>query len=282
MSHTLSPELAQDYTRLTDYFQALDAQGIAIAYSGGVDSTLLLKAACEVSSRPVLAVILETELHPHSEIETAVAMAKKLGAECTVIHVDEFQDPQILQNPVNRCYLCKHLLFTQLQQLAHANGRMAVCDGTNKDDEKQYRPGMLVLQELGIHSPLRELGFTKQRIRELSAALSLPTASMPSAPCLATRLPYGAFLDRKLLATIHEGEEFILQMGFYNVRLRYHDPILRIEVDRTSFSDLLAKSEEIVAEMKRLGFLYITLDLEGFRSGSMDVSLSTSPAADPS
>lgn len=112
-------------------------------------------------------------------------------------------------NPVNRCYLCKHLLFTQLQQLAHANGRMAVCDGTNKDDEKQYRPGMLVLKELGIHSPLRELGFTKQRIRELSAALSLPTASAPSAPCLATRLPYGAFLDRKLLANIPKGEEAI-------------------------------------------------------------------------
>ena len=137
MPHTLLPELAQDYTRLREYFQALDTDGIAIAYSGGVDSTLLLKVACEASSRPVLAVILETELHPHSEIETAVAMAKKLKAECTVIHVDEFQDPQILQNPVNRCYLCKHLLFTQLQQLAHANGRMAVCDGTNKDDEKQ-------------------------------------------------------------------------------------------------------------------------------------------------
>lgn len=282
MPHTLSSELAQDYARLTDYFRALDAKGIGIAYSGGVDSTLLLKAACEVSSRPVLAVILETELHPHSEIETAVAMAKKLGAECTVIHVDEFQDPQILKNPVNRCYLCKHLLFTQLQQLAHANGRNAVCDGTNKDDEKQYRPGMLVLKELGIYSPLRELGFTKQRIRELSAALLLPTASMPSAPCLATRLPYGAFLDRELLSIIHEGEEFIRQMGFYNVRLRYHDPILRIEVDRASFPDLLTKSEEVVSEMKRLGFLYITLDLEGFRSGSMDVSLSTSPAADPS
>ena len=282
MPHTLLPELAQDYTRLREYFQALDTDGIAIAYSGGVDSTLLLKVACEASSRPVLAVILETELHPHSEIETAVTMAKKLKAECTLIHVDEFQDPQILQNPVNRCYLCKHLLFTQLQQLAHANGRMAVCDGTNKDDEKQYRPGMLVLKELGIHSPLRELGFTKQRIRELSAALSLPTASAPSAPCLATRLPYGAFLDRKLLANIHKGEEAIRQMGFYNVRLRYHEPVLRIEIDRASFPDLLAKSEIIVSKLKRLGFLYVTLDLEGFRSGSMDLSLSISPAADPS
>lgn len=271
--HTLSPALRQDYDRLLEYFHTLDADGICIAYSGGVDSTLLLKAACEASSHPVLAVILETELHPHSEIESAITMATQLGAKCRVIHVDEFQDPQILQNPVNRCYLCKHLLFTQLQQLAHANGRKAVCDGTNKDDENQYRPGMRVLEELGIHSPLRELGFTKQRIRELSAALSLPTASMPSAPCLATRLPYGAFLDRKLLARLHKGEDFIRQMGFYNVRLRFHDPILRIEIDRTSFSNFLSKSDAITAEMKRLGFLYITLDLEGFRSGSMDVQV---------
>lgn len=271
--HTFSPALRQDYDRLLQYFHALDTDGICIAYSGGVDSTLLLKAACEASSRPVLAVILETELHPHSETASAFSMAKQLGAKCRVIHVDEFQDPQILQNPVNRCYLCKHLLFTQLQQLAHANGRNAVCDGTNKDDEKQYRPGMRVLEELGIHSPLRELGFTKQRIRELSAALCLPTASMPSAPCLATRLPYGAFLDRKLLAKLYEGETFIRKLGFYNVRLRFHDPILRIEVDRSSFSGFLSKCDSITAEMKRLGFVYVTLDLEGFRSGSMDVQV---------
>lgn len=267
----LSPELSQIYNALKQYFSKFSQQGICIAYSGGVDSTLLLKAAASAASSPVLAVILETQLHPHSDTEAACRMAASIGAVCEVIQVDEFSDPQIMQNPVNRCYLCKHLLFSGLKELAQSRGFSIVCDGTNKDDEKEYRPGMKVLKELAIRSPLLELGITKTQVRALSEFLGLPTASMPSAPCLATRLPYGAYLDRALLARIHEGEEFLRQKGFYNVRLRFHDPILRIELDSDAFFTLLEQKEMVISEMKRLGFLYITLDLEGFRSGSMDV-----------
>ncbi len=271
---SLSPELLRKYDSLKEYFSNLDEKGVCIAYSGGVDSTLLLKTASSVCSHPILAVILETQLHPHSDTEDARNMALSLGAECEIIQVDEFQDPRIMQNPVNRCYLCKHLLFTSLQELAFSKGFLAVCDGTNKDDENQYRPGMKVLAELGIKSPLRELGITKQEVRELSAMLGLSTASMPSTPCLATRLPYGAYLDREVLQRVHEGEVYLRSIGFYNVRLRYHEPVLRIEIDTDSFSAFLAKREVVVDTIKKLGFPYITLDLEGFRSGSMDINIS--------
>lgn len=270
-SSTPSPELFQKYESLKKLFSTFDATGICIAYSGGVDSTLLLKAAVSAASRPVLAVILETQLHPHSDTTAAKQMAVSLGADCRVIQVDEFQDPQILQNPINRCYLCKRLLFSSLKKLALENGYSAVFDGTNKDDEKEYRPGMKVLTELGILSPLLELQITKKEVRMLSAMLGLPTASIPSTPCLATRLPYGAFLDRDLLQRIHEGEQILRENGFYNVRLRYHAPVLRIEIDTDAFSDFLSKLELLLSEMKRLGFPYVTLDLEGFRSGSMDI-----------
>lgn len=277
----LSPELLKKYNALTQYFSKYQNAGICIAYSGGVDSTLLLKTAVDVSASPVLAVILETQLHPHSDTEAAFRRAQSLGARCEIVHVDEFQDPRILQNPVNRCYLCKRLLFSQLKELAFSKGYSTLFDGTNKDDENEYRPGMKVLKELGIKSPLLELGITKSEVRKLSQMLGLPTASAPSAPCLATRLPYGTYLDQDLLGRIHEGEEFLREKGFYNVRLRYHKPVLRIEVDPDSFDRLVAGRGELLPRLKQLGFPYITLDLEGFRSGSMDlhVSVDKQPAA---
>lgn len=300
MQQFSSQDLFCRYEELKSYFHTFRKEGICIAYSGGVDSTLLLRAAvdsfspihtavsalsnpektseevCPESSDslPVLAVILETQLHPHSDTEQAYAQAEKMGAVPVVIQVNEFSDPQILHNPVNRCYLCKHLLFTSLTELAFSRGYHAVFDGTNKDDEKEYRPGMKVLKELGIHSPLLELGITKAMVRSISAQLGLSTATVPSTPCLATRLPYGAYLDRILLGRIHQGEFLLRQKGFYNVRLRYHEPILRLEIDDTDFSKLLELRKEIIPELKSLGFQYITLDLEGFRSGSMDIGLS--------
>ncbi len=276
MSAVQAMTTAQKYEQLKAYFKSYANAGICIAYSGGVDSTLLLKAAVDaVQPKPVFAVILETQLHPHSDTEQAYALAQKLGAEPKIIQVDEFQNPEILQNPVNRCYLCKHLLFSQLKELAAFHGCQAVFDGTNKDDEHEYRPGMKVLQELQIKSPLLELGITKSEVRAISALVGLPTASVPSTPCLATRLPYGAYLDRTLLARIHEGETLLRNRGFYNVRLRYHEPILRIEINCDEFEQLLAQRETILSELKKLGFSYITLDLEGFRSGSMDQKIST-------
>ena len=271
---TLSPILLQKYNSLKHYFEKKTKEGICIAYSGGVDSTLLLRAAVDAtfsSERRVLAVILETKLHPHSDIMQAMTRAKELHAIPVVIPIDEFQEPEIMNNPLDRCYLCKHLLFSKLKELAVKKGCTFICDGTNKDDEKEYRPGMKVLKELDIHSPLLELGITKAEVRSISAALGLSTAAVPSTPCLATRLPYNTRLDVTLLKRIHMGEEWLRSLGFYNVRLRFHEPLLRIEVDCFDFELLLAHREKIIDKMKTLGFVYITLDLEGFRSGSMDI-----------
>lgn len=275
--------MLEKYNLLVNYFKPYADSGICIAYSGGVDSTLLLKAATDAVSsrtsnlpapvRPVLAVILETQLHPHSDTEQACRMAKSLGAVCKVLQINEFQDPQILSNPKNRCYLCKHFLFTQLKNYAHSQSYTRLFDGTNKDDEKEYRPGRQALAELQIKSPLLELGITKAEVRELSRLQNLSTAFVPSTPCLATRLPYGTRLDQQLLLRIHQGELFLRQNGFYNVRLRYHAPVLRIEVDLDSLEEIIKKRAEILSALKALQFPYITLDLEGFRSGSMDISL---------
>lgn len=301
MNRTCMVDLSKKYEELKQYFKTYQNLGICIAYSGGVDSTLLLRAAVEsfsesvsadvvkdcasqtsltndgkkntLSQAPVLAVILETQLHPHSDTELACERASALGAQPIVIPVDEFENPDILQNPVNRCYLCKKLLFSSLKELAAEKGYHAVFDGTNKDDELEYRPGMKVLKELNIKSPLLELGITKAAVRSISAMLGLSTAAVPSTPCLATRLPYGAFLDQELLKRIHQGEVFLRQKGFYNVRLRYHEPILRLEIDCNEFEKLLPIREEILHELKKLDFPYITLDLEGFRSGSMDIGI---------
>lgn len=269
--------------KLIHYFKDFLPEGICIAFSGGADSSLLLKCACMAreeaafSENPpaVLAVIAETRLHPHEDTVLAQHLAKSMGAECVVLSIDEFQDPEIMNNPVNRCYLCKRLIFSSIKKTALNQGCLHVFDGTNQNDTTEYRPGLAALEELGIRSPLKELGITKPQVRELSRQLQLKTSDKPSAPCLATRLPYGAGLDFDLLSRLHEGEVFLKNLGFYNVRLRFHEPLLRIEVDRKDFPMILTHQEPIVRHLKQMGFRYITLDLEGFRSGSMDIGLSS-------
>lgn len=268
---------------LIQYFKPYLQEGICIAFSGGVDSSLLLKAAClareqaltgGINSLPILALIAETKLHSHEDTVQAEELARSMGADCQVLTIDEFQDPQIMNNPVNRCYLCKRLLFSSIKETARKQGRLHIFDGTNQNDTKEYRPGLAALEELQIHSPLKELGITKEQVRELSRQIQLKTSDKPSTPCLATRLPYGAQLDFQLLNRIHEGEVFLRSLGFYNVRLRFHEPLLRLEVDKKEFSRILEQQDRIICKLKQLGFLYITLDLEGFRSGSMDVEIS--------
>ncbi len=250
--------------------------GICVAFSGGVDSSLLLKIACDTGKKmhhSVLAVTFETKLHPHGDLDEAKALAESFGAVHKVIEVDEFADPEIMYNPVDRCYRCKNLLFKTLIKAADEEGYHYLMDGSNYDDLNAYRPGMKALKELGIHSPLLELEITKNEIRSLSADLNIVTSNRPSAPCLATRLPYGAVLDFDLLERIDLGEKFIKSLGFYNVRLRAHNDIIRIEIDKEDFMKFMECQEVVVKHLKELGFLYITLDLEGFRSGSMDINI---------
>lgn len=270
--------------KIIQYFDPFLQDGICIAFSGGVDSCLILKAAClareqlanETGNLPeILAIVAETRLHPHEDTLQAQAFAKSAGAVCITLEIDELEDPRIKENPANRCYLCKRLLFSAIREAARTHGCRHVFDGTNLDDTKEYRPGLAALEELNIRSPLKELCITKKQVRDFSRYLGLSSSEKPSAPCLATRLPYGAPLDYGLLDRIHSGESFLRKLGFYNVRLRYHAPVLRIEVDTSSLGQVLCQRERILLRMKDLGFSYITLDLEGFRSGSMDIGLSS-------
>jgi uncharacterized protein len=250
-------------------------RGVCIAFSGGVDSSLLLKVACmsakEHGVEVPYAVTFETRLHPHSDTEEAKETAKEFGARHAVIQIDEFQDERIRKNPVDRCYLCKKLLFTDLKEFAGKAHCQVLMDGSNYDDTKVYRPGMRALKEMGVISPLMDLRLTKQQVRNMALALGIKASSKPSTPCMATRLPYGTEFDYELLDRIHQAETFIRGLGFYNVRLRLHGQIGRIEIDKERFAEFLDRREEVIARLKELGFIYITLDLQGFRSGSMDI-----------
>lgn len=261
------------YERLRDRLRSLVSQGLCIAFSGGVDSSLLLKAACNISKEKgekVYAVTFLTKLHPHGEMEEARQTALEFGAIHDVIEVDEFADREILKNPVDRCYRCKRLLFQTLRSYAQERNLLALADGTNADDLHQYRPGIRALHELGVASPLAECGLTKADVRRLSHTLGLKASEKPSAPCLATRIPYNTLLDFNVLQNIDKGEAFLKELGYPVVRIRLHGDIARIEVPKEKLSNILGDSDLIISRLKGLGFSYVTLDLKGFRSGSMD------------
>lgn len=262
--------------RLLEYMKNLGSQDLCVAFSGGVDSSVLLKAACEAAAlhgRRVYAVTFETRLHPKADLPAAKRVAAEAGAIHHVIEVDELDNPAILNNPVDRCYLCKKYLFEQLMAFAREKGIDTVLEGNNADDMKVYRPGTRAVRELGIKSPLAELNINKEAVREIAAEMGLSCASRPSSPCLATRLPYGTKIAFDLLEKIDAGEQWMQRKGFLVVRLRVHGDILRIEIEKEQFSEFLENAPEIVTKMKELGFSYVTLDMEGFRSGSMDIHI---------
>lgn len=264
----------------TGYAEKYD--NIVVAYSGGVDSSLVLRLVLEAAadhSVKVYAVTVRTLLHPSGEWQEAGQTAKKLGAVHRLVDVDELREAGIENNPVNRCYLCKKAMFSKLRDSILSeikpSEKTLFLDGTNADDLKEYRPGLKALAELGIVSPLAAAGLTKPEVRQLAAEYGLTSAQKPSMPCLITRLPYGQKVDYDILQRIDEGEKYVRSLGFYNVRLRCHGDIARLEVDGQSLPELIKPEnrETVVKYLKGLGFDYITLDLEGFRSGSMDVGL---------
>lgn len=254
----------------------LTDQDMALAFSGGVDSSLLLKMAADRAAKKgtkVWAVTFNSRLHPSCDLENARKVAGELGGIHVILEIDELEMEEIRSNPVNRCYLCKRNLFRTLMAFAKEKGVEVLAEGTNEDDLHVYRPGIQAVRELGIRSPLAEAGLTKEEVRRLAAACGISAASRPSTPCMATRLPYGVRLDYEILKKIEAGEEILRRMIGGNVRLRLHGQVVRIETDPERFSLALEKREEVVRQLKELGFVYITLDLEGFRSGSMDVGL---------
>lgn len=259
----------------------IGAQGLCVAFSGGVDSMLLLKAAADGLGGRVSAVTFSSRLSPKTELGEAAAAARAMGVRHYALTFDELTDERILSNPPDRCYHCKHFIFRTLQDFSQAHGLGAVADGTNADDRTEYRPGLRALRELGVHSPLADCGFAKREVRAAARALGLSAAGKPSAPCLATRVPYGERLTDALLEKIERAETLLKALGFAQCRVRAHGDIARIEVPAEDLARALEKRAEIIAGLHAAGFLYITLDLEGFRSGSMDVKIRNNPSEKP-
>lgn len=263
--------------RLQERLKEYCRKDVCVAFSGGVDSSLLLAMACEAaeaSGAKVYAITMDTVLHPKADLEIARRVLKHTNAIHKILSFDELTVPEIRQNPVNRCYLCKRELYSRMLRFAAEKGAEILLEGSNEDDLYVYRPGLKAVRELGVKSPLAECGITKTEVRALAKEYGVPVADRPSSPCLATRLPYGAEVDPALLKRIDESEACIREMGFQNVRVRVHQDIVRLETDISQFPAVLEKREAILSILKKQGFSYITLDLEGFRSGSMDVNIS--------
>lgn len=266
-----SPETLSD--DLLAWLRALPAGGIGVAFSGGADSTLLLAAAAR-SGRAVTALTAHTALHSPAELQRAESLAASLGVPLQVFRLNPLELPPVRANATDRCYHCKRALFAQMLAFAAAQGITTLADGSNADDARVYRPGRRALRELGVRSPLAELGFSKADIRRLSAALGLPTATAPAVPCLATRFDYGTELTDEALRRVQAGEAVLHRLlpGAADLRLRVQGELARLEVPPAQFPAVLAAAAPLTAELKQLGYRYITLDLEGFRSGSFDIA----------
>lgn len=253
-----------------------DLKKVAIAFSGGVDSTFLLKIAKDVLGENVLAITLISPLFPEEEIKEAKNIAKSLGVKHILVENSTLlNNEEFINNPPDRCYICKKSNFQKILEIAKENNINYVLDGTNIDDLDDYRPGRKALKELNILSPLFEVGFTKDEIRQLSQALLLPTSNKPSLACLATRIPYGKKLEIEKLRRIDEGEKLLRKLGFSQVRLRDHEDIARIEIEKEKLSLILEENikEKIINNLKNLGYKFITIDLEGYKTGSMNKTI---------
>jgi len=244
--------------------------GIAVAFSSGVDSTFLLKVAHEELGDKAIAVTARSHSFPKREQDEAAAFCAREGIRQVVVDSEELTIPGFRQNPTNRCYLCKKELFTKILEIARAEGLSAVAEGSNMDDLGDYRPGLQAVRELGIRSPLREAELTKDDIRALSRRMGLPTWNKPSFACLASRFPYGEEITEERLERVERAEQFLMDIGFGQVRVRSHGDLARIEVCAADIPKAVEQREKIHAALKGFGFAYVALDLLGYRTGSMN------------
>jgi len=262
-------------SQLANCLRAYAAEGVALAFSGGVDSTLLLVLLAELQAEkhfPLLAVYFHSVFQLESETQDVQCLAERYNVPLVQESFDPLAIPDVAMNPVDRCYWCKHTIMSRLCEFAEARGLGVVMEGSHAGDASKYRPGRRALQELGVVSPLSECGFDKAAIRKLSAEMGIPVASKPSFSCLATRFSYGAHLTPAGLARVAEGERLLrgLLGAGGNLRLRVFENMARIEIDSDLLEVAILKREAIVSALKPLGFENVSLDLEGFRSGSMD------------
>jgi uncharacterized protein len=247
-----------------------DKESVVVALSGGVDSTVVAKAAHYVLGSTAIAVTARSSTLPLKELECAKEVAKEIGIEHVVIDEDELDDPRFVENPSNRCYFCREGLVKAVRKLADEKGIRYILDGANADDPMEHRPGLKALKEGGARSPLLELGLNKEDVREIGRHFGLSVSDKPAMACLASRIPYGEKITKEKLVMVERAEDYLRGNGFKKVRVRNHGGIARIEVNRNEVEKAIALKDEISAELKKLGFSYVTLDLEGYRSGSMD------------
>ncbi len=270
---TTPTEIQAKRDRVLDILKS--APSVLVAFSGGVDSSLLLALAKEALGSRVLGVTVRSALVPEIDRQDAATIAARIGCEHVYLDLDQLADAALRANPPDRCYHCKHLIMEALQKLAAERGLTMVAEGSNVDDRGDYRPGSRAVREMGVRSPLAEAGLTKPEIRVLSRELALPSAEKPAMACLASRIPYGESLTPERLARVDRAESFLRGLGFAQVRVRDHGASARIEVPdaeipRLADPDLRAR---VVAELRRTGYTYVALDLEGYRTGTMNRTL---------
>ncbi|HRR91246.1 MAG TPA: ATP-dependent sacrificial sulfur transferase LarE [bacterium] len=254
--------------RLEGYLANLEK--LAVAFSGGVDSTFLLKVAHMILGDNVVAITVNGAIHPGWEIESSKEIASRIGVRQILLDMDIFKNENIVTNPPDRCYHCKMAIFSMIKKTAKGYGIDNVADGSNIDDAGDYRPGMRALKELGILSPLRDAGLGKEEIRILSKELGLPTWDKPALSCLATRIPYNTRITEETLSMIEAGEDFLRGLGFSQIRLRHLGNLAKIEVPPEDMMRLLGLREMVVKKLREIGYTYITMDMEGYNMGSMN------------